>query len=742
MATFAPEFKTETIMKRILALLTIIFALGANAQGVKPLPSLHTEGRWLVDKHGNQVVLHGVMDTPNMYFNGWRWGSPWGSNGITANYDDNGAKKCLNYFEKMFAGFEEAKCNVFRLHLDPAWTNDPRDSYTYSGAKGQAANASGEADIKKFNPSRLEKFLPSLYFKMAEKAMNHGLFVVMRPPGVCPRDLKVGDYYQQYLITVWDIVSRQDFVKEYAGQISIELANEPINIKNANNQDDAKALHDYFQPIVDKIRENGFTGIIWVPGTGYQSNYRSYAEYPIQGENIGYAVHDYPGWYNSSDDNPDPQNKINSFHAAVPVVDSNPIFITEVDWSPLKEPKEIDHYNEMGQPVYKNLGTWATASTSKWGMAFKAVLDYFGNISMTLTHPHDFMDLDALYGRNVVTPAFGGNPEACGKACFDWYAEYYQVNWPHADDEEETGEFYTVQAMEAETDLFDLERDDKVAISLKLIYADGHIKDISGVADYTIDNPAVVEVKNGYLCALKSGETVVSASYKDVQGNTWTKSFTVNVTGVRLDDFVALGSLSEITSQPFAIVNKSNEKMFYGSDNQDLGFGPALEVVNKKSINGYMFKAEPVSGRSGCYLLRLITLNGSEYSIGDNPGYLNSQSISGECCFIQGLNDQNGEEIENGAVWEINYVKGSGFTLKNVGTGRYLKDSNAAKFRGATYMDFLKADGFTKVDAVSVERVLDNDAVYTLQGRKVATRQQWNSLPRGIYIVGGKKIIK
>ena len=223
--------------------------------------------------------------------------------------------------------------------------------------------------------------------------MNHGLYVVVRPPGVCPKDLKVGDYYNQYLKTVWDIFSQQEFVKDHPGQLSIELANEPVSIKNASNQDDPKALHDYFQPIVDKIRENGFTGIIWVPGSGYQSNYRNYKTYPITDGNFGYAVHDYPGWYNSSDDNPDPQNKIANFHDAVPVVETNPVFITEVDWSPIKEPKEIDHYNEMGQPVYKNLGTWATGSTSQWGHAYKSMLDYFQNISMTLTHPHDLLRL-------------------------------------------------------------------------------------------------------------------------------------------------------------------------------------------------------------------------------------------------------------------------------------------------------------------------------------------------------------
>ena len=44
-------------MKRLI---TIVFAacaaLGLWAQGVMPLPSLHVEGKWLVDTHGNHVV--------------------------------------------------------------------------------------------------------------------------------------------------------------------------------------------------------------------------------------------------------------------------------------------------------------------------------------------------------------------------------------------------------------------------------------------------------------------------------------------------------------------------------------------------------------------------------------------------------------------------------------------------------------------------------------------------------------
>lgn len=727
-------------MKRIFTLITILCALGAGAQGVKPLPSLHTEGRWLVDKHGNQVVLHGVMDTPSNYFNGGRWeGSK--ALGWWDHYNDTGVTNCLAYFEKLFKGMEKAKCDVFRLHMDPAWTNDPADGYVYAGSAGQASDASGEADIKKFNPERYQKYMPQLYLKLAEMAMKYGMYVVVRPPGVCPHDLKVGDYYNQYLMYVWDVFSQQEFVKDHAGQISIELANEPVNLRNAQNQDDPKALHDYFQPIVNKIRENGFTGIIWAPGTGWQANYTSYATYPIEGDNIGYAVHDYTGWYGCSDANPDPQNKIEQFHKQVPVVDTNPIIITEVDWSP-ENPSAQGHYNEHNEWVQPNYGTWSTGSTSKWGKAYKAMLDYYGNISMTLSGTGCLFDIDKLLSTGNVYPAFNGIEEACGKACMDWYAEYYTVNYPHADDEEETGDFYTVQALKAEQESFDLMIGDKTPISLELLYVDGHTKDISGVATCTVDNPAVAVVKNGMLCALASGETQLNVTYTDIKGTEWKRSFAVKVTGLDLADFTALSSLSDVSGQTFMLLNKETQKVLYGSDAQNLGYDAALKVINDKAINGYMFKAEPISGRTDCYLLKLMLLNGNEYIMWtEKPGYLNSQAVSGWCSFVLGLEgNQYGQDIQDGAVWEIKYVDGQGFTLKNMGTGKYLKDAAPAKYDTPAYFDFLKAGSTSGIR--TVQRTNDNDAVYTLQGTKIATSDQWDTLPRGIYIVGGKKKLK
>ncbi len=413
-------------MTKHLLLIILSFAVTAftavKAQTEKPLPAIHAEGRWLVDNQGNHIVLHGVMDTPNAWFNGGRWG--W-------SYDDAGQERCLDYFEKMFTALEIANCNIFRLHLDPAWTND--HDFIYPLSVEQPEGIGGEADISHFNPKRLKQYMQTLYVPLAMKALKHGMYVVMRPPGVCPPFLRVGDYYQKYLIKVWDIVSKNDSILKYSGLISLELANEPINLKNKENENDLKALHDYFQPIVNVIRRNGFKGIIWAPGTGFQSNYADYKAYPIEDANIGYAVHVYPGWYGCDDGKVErdgdieksKQDFINQFQKQVPVIETNPIFVSEVDWSPLREPLEFAHYNEFGQPVYKNLGTWATASTSKWGVCYKAILDHFGNISMTLTHPHDYIDLDKMVEDPLhPVPAFDGNPEACSGACWEWYATY------------------------------------------------------------------------------------------------------------------------------------------------------------------------------------------------------------------------------------------------------------------------------------------------------------------------------
>ena len=407
-------------MKQKKLLLSLAFALMSMAgHAADNLPGLHVEGKNLVDSEGKTVVLHGVMDTPNRYFNGNRWGM--------GGYEVGDVTPCLNYFEKMFTAITDknqgAYCTVFRLHMDPCWTN-------YNAPVGTQEN-----NIQYFSEYRYKTFLSKLYVKLVEKALAHGLYVIVRPPGVCPQNIKVGDEYQAYLKKVWKLFASNPTIQKNAGQVSIELANEPINVLLANGSKSDKALHDFFQPVIDVIRATGFKGIIWVPGSGYQSNYVGYSKYPITDteNNFSYAVHVYSGWYgNMTDKNCDHNTFIKNFQAQVPMVTSKPIMVTEIDWSPEDPDKASEgHYNEWGQWTAPNLGTWATGSTSKWGMAWKAVHDHFGNIGMTITHPQEYYDIDEYLNSGKVRPGLQNAKkhnlfeECCSYACFNWYKDWY-----------------------------------------------------------------------------------------------------------------------------------------------------------------------------------------------------------------------------------------------------------------------------------------------------------------------------
>ena len=104
--------------------------------------------------------------------------------------------------------------------------------------------------------------------------------------------------------------------------------------------------------------------------------------------------------------------------------------------------------------------------------------------------------------------------------------------------------------------------------------------------------------------------------------------------------------------------------------------------------------------------------------------------------------------MENGAVWNIEYVEGKGFALKNVGTGKYLKDAGNANHDEPTYFSFCTLATATGIQSIKIDaqRSLSQDGslslskgpnttLYDLQGRQVTTPRQ------GLYIRNGKKII-
>ena len=196
------------------------------------------------------------------------------------------------------------------------------------------------------------------------------------------------------------------------------------------------------------------------------------------------------------------------------------------------------------------------------------------------------------------------------------------------------------------------------------------------------------------------------------------------------------GTISDLAGKVFAIVNEEDGKALYCSMGQDLGYGDFKEAFDI-SNEGYQFKLTRITGGRS---LRLVTPDGEEYQIGDGYGYLNSQAETGDCCFINGLNNQKGYDIPNGAAWDIQYVEGKGWTLKNVGTGKYLKDATAAKYDEPTYFTLctLKEDTATGIQQAKLNRNgrSGDNSIYNLAGQKV------NSNYKGIVIKNGKKILR
>lgn len=362
-----------------------------------PMPPLHVDGRYLKDPHGNIINLHGYAQTFSPWFN--ERGTKWN------NHDVAG---CLAYNKDIIDRIMAAgwKMNFVRMHMDPYWSDTP----------GCTPHAHELPNC--FNESRFRKYLDEVFIPMAEYAISKGLYVMFRPPGVCPEVIGVEDDYNyaQYLLNVWDIVSKHPKINS-RHEIMFELANEPVRIRLAdgsvgsNTQAHFDVLKEIFQPVVNKIRENGFHNVLWIPGSGYQSQYKGFAVNPIEGENIGYAVHIYPGWFGSA----------NGYEVFKKEWDENvqsvanfaPIAITEMDWAPEK-------YNASW-----GKGITGTAGGEGFGANFKKIIDNSGNVSWLLfTEPHLLAQFTGTPPAPGEPYTFLNDPEACPWPIFHWYQDY------------------------------------------------------------------------------------------------------------------------------------------------------------------------------------------------------------------------------------------------------------------------------------------------------------------------------
>ncbi len=456
------------------------------------LTPLHVEGKYLVNEDGEVVNLHGFAQTFSPFFNESAWG----------NYDVDG---CLYYNKKRMKEVLDAgwAMTFVRQHMDPYWCQQVgSESDTYLN----------------INYDDFEKYLDLVYIPMAEYANARGLYVVMRPPGVCPETIEAGGEYNDYLMKIWDIVSSHPSIKNNPG-IMFELANEPVNIIGTDGSvggdqlPQFEAMSQFLQPIVNKIRDNGADNVIWMPGLGYQSWYYGFEQYPVEGTNLGFAVHCYPGWYGSDalgDSGEGLYDGTNGGYASFQrgwdehmgtTCDKLPLMVTEMDWS--------DGY------------TWGQGYTGKAGGAgfganFKYIMDNTGNVSYLIFTGQDalmqFVDEEPEDGNYT----FYNNPEDCLWPCWHWYREYAGIDVP--DHGSVTGLSACVLGQDyLDGDTIKVKTGDDCFVVLYATYSDGETIVVNTNAGYTVtvDNEDVFPMeKINKMNAIRDGNATVSISYE------------------------------------------------------------------------------------------------------------------------------------------------------------------------------------------------------------------------------------
>ncbi len=480
----------------LLLLLLVMCSKHVYAQGT--LSPLHVEGRYIVNAEGVVMNLHGFAQTYSPWFN--EQGTKWN------NYNVNA---CLSYNQGLIDKILAAgwKMDFVRLHMDPYWSNTP----------GVPTN--GESDIHAFDFNRFKKYLDEVFVPMAEYMQAKGLYVIMRPPGVCPEHISVGDAYQQYLLKVWEHVAQHPKLQNN-GCVMFELANEPIHIYNSDgSQAGDKEMTQYFQAVVDVMRKH-CNNILLVPGLGYQAQYAGYVKHPIKGENIGFAIHCYPGWYNGGSGEEVVVNyadfKKGWDEQITPVSNVAPVVVTEMDWAPQRHsPKHVDpngnvYYDPRCSFAFSTTGV---AGGQGFGANFKKLCDDCGNVGWLLFTGAELLAQYNDYSAKAYVKDFLTDPEACPLPCYNWYQAYRA--------QRASVEARTVTKVELLTTSCEMLLGDFSILTLMATYADGHQANVAGDAKYTIANPSVAINYGGNIVAQNEGETTVDIDYVDPQGGTY-----------------------------------------------------------------------------------------------------------------------------------------------------------------------------------------------------------------------------
>lgn len=164
-----------------------------------------------------------------------------------------------------------------------------------------------------------------------------------------------------------------------------EIFNEPIT-GGSGKQAEWDKWKNWAQDIVDLIRSQAPDNIVLVGGPHFSSHLRGALSNPVNGANIAYAGHIYPGGYYPHANGANSSNPAHWEYQIGVVADHHPVIITEWGYGELKRAETKGTMGSFGAPFK----AWADSRNLSW-TAWVADWDWY----------------PAMFNRNYTTTEFG-----------------------------------------------------------------------------------------------------------------------------------------------------------------------------------------------------------------------------------------------------------------------------------------------------------------------------------------------
>ena len=465
----------------ILRLLSILFILlfpqGIMAEGLEPL---HVDGRYLKNSRGDIVTLHGYMAVLDPWFQAEEY--TWEGFDVATCLKNKKAA-----IDRLLAS--DWKIDYVRFGLDAYWFSD------------DITNQSRTVDFGRF-----VKYFEELFLPLIEYYHEKGIYTLLWLQQGTPVTIEVGDKNQELNLLMWNYICSHPRIRNNPG-VMFELANEPVWINCLQGDNDEtqylfgakrssvfKEARDYWQPIVDMIRSK-CDNIIYISGFRWQTLYSGFIDYPIKGENIGYATHSYLG----SDVHKHFEKEI------FPVAYMAPIIITECAWG------------------YSDDEVFNWGKTSEVGEPLKRVVDELGNVSWNCFEPReDYYYLVNQSSQNEKA-IISNDPEVCFLPMCQWWNEYSKTKIMPTSQ---------LKAIKVSFDFFPavLAPGEKALAKIMAEFANGMTWNVAGDAEYIVEDESLLSIKHGVILALKEGKTSVTVKYKDGTGQMFSQYYEVTST--------------------------------------------------------------------------------------------------------------------------------------------------------------------------------------------------------------------